>query len=70
MSIPAVNPLVVVGIMALAVGVVVGLLYLVRRVEPTAGVALDTGRANALYGMVVVGSRQPEPALWPSADVG
>lgn len=47
------NPLVVVGIMAVTVGVVVGLLYLVRRVEPAAGVVVDTGRANALYGMVV-----------------
>jgi peptidoglycan/LPS O-acetylase OafA/YrhL len=32
--------------------VVVGLLYLVRRSIPQAGLLLDVGRANALYGMV------------------
>jgi hypothetical protein len=44
----AVNPLVVVGIMVVAVAVVLGLLYLVRSVEPADGLLRDVGRANAL----------------------
>jgi hypothetical protein len=49
---PPVNPLVVVGIMAVAVTVVIGLLYLVRSVEPASGLTVDTNRATVFYGMV------------------
>jgi hypothetical protein len=47
-----VNPLVAVGIIALGVAVVIGLLYVVRSVEPATGLTRDTNRAFALYGMV------------------
>ena len=47
-----VNPLWVVGILAAAVGVVLGLLYLVRNVEPADGLFIDVGHGNALYGLV------------------
>ncbi|HEX2127519.1 MAG TPA: hypothetical protein VHF45_13290 [Thermoleophilaceae bacterium] len=46
------NPLVVVGIMVVAVALMVGLLYLMRRLVPTTGLLVDVGRANALYGLV------------------
>jgi hypothetical protein len=45
-----VNPLIVVGIMVVAVALMVGLLYLMRRLVPTTGLLVDVGRANALYG--------------------
>lgn len=46
------NPLVVVGIMAAAVAVMVGLLYVVRRLVPATGLLVEVDRANAFYGMV------------------
>ena len=46
------NPLVAVGIIAVGVAVMIGLLWIVRTMEPATGLTRDTNRSFALYGMV------------------